>query len=127
MNSKGRWILIVGDVLVYLLVTIFGFIRHDLFGQTDIIRFLATFIPYSVARFLIAPALGMYDLPELKDYKGYWKIMLAATYAAAVGALLRGLWLNTPVILVFAFVIMDLTIVLMLLWREGFTLIYLKK
>jgi hypothetical protein len=31
-NSRDRAVLLVGDLMVYLLVTFFGFVRHDLLG-----------------------------------------------------------------------------------------------
>jgi hypothetical protein len=117
-------VLILGDVLVYLVITFFGFIRHDLLGQSDLLRILATFVPFTLSWFALAAALGLFDWTKVIDPKNLWLTILAAMYASALGALLRGFWLNAPVVLVFVFVLMGLTTSLMFLWRGVYSLFH---
>jgi hypothetical protein len=70
-------ILVAGDILVLLLVTIFGFATHGELGSAGL-RMLTTFVPLVVAWGLVAPHLGAFELEKSNqvascgDHFGRW-------------------------------------------------------
>lgn len=109
--------LIVGDVFAMALVTFIGFATH---GETDLSflpRMLASFLPLTVAWFLLAPWLGLFQNETVSSSRGLWRAALAMLFAAPFAAILRGLWLNAPIIPIFAVVLASTSMLGMLLWR----------
>ncbi|MGD2158976.1 MAG: DUF3054 domain-containing protein [Anaerolineales bacterium] len=114
-----RLILIIGDVLIILLITIMGFASH---GTLDTAggRMLTTFIPFVLAWFLVAPFLGIYDVSQLSQPAQLWRPFWSMVLAAPMGALLRGLWQNRPIIPTFVLVIGGISSLAILAWRAFF-------
>lgn len=109
--------LIVGDVLAIALVTFIGFATH---GETDLSflpRMLASFLPLTIAWFLLAPWLGLFQNETVSSSRGLWLAALAMLFVAPFAAILRGLWLNAPIIPIFAVVLASTSMLGMLLWR----------
>jgi len=109
-------VLMVGDILTLLLVTIYGFARHSTLDTAGV-RMLATFLPLLVAWFLIAPHLGAFDLQRAAELRQVWRPVWAMLLAAPLFAFLRGLWLNTPIVPIFVLVMGGIGAVALLLWR----------
>lgn len=119
--------LIVGDVLAIALVTFIGFATH---GETDLSflpRMLASFLPLTLAWFLLAPWLGLFQIETVSSSRGLWQAALAMLFAAPLAAVLRGLWLNAPIIPIFAVVLCITSAIGMTAWRGLYLLLLRRK
>ena len=116
------WLLMIGDIFVILLVTVVGFISHGTITTAGT-RIYTTFLPLTVAWFLVAPFMGAYDLSRASDYKQLWRPFWAMVVASPFAAWMRGIWLGTPVNLVFVFVLGGVGSIGILIWRGLFVLI----
>ena len=117
-------ILIIGDILAILIVTIIGFATH---GEADVSflpRMAVLFFPLCVAWFLLAPFLGLFEPERVSTLDQLWRPALAMIFAAALAAVLRGLLLNAPIIPIFAVVLAATSAFGMFLWRGFFLFLY---
>ena len=113
----NKIILIFGDLLAIALLTIIGFATH---GETDLSflpRMAALFFPLSIAWFLLAPSLGLFQRERVSNARYVWLAALAALFAAPLAAVLRGLILNAPIIPIFAVVLSLSSALGMVVWR----------
>lgn len=115
--------LILGDLVALLVVTILGFYRHSELEPQSLSRMLATFVPFSLAWFLIAPWLGLFDPARAFDPRRAWVPALAAVFAAPLGAVLRGVWLSSPVLTIFVGVMAGVSAVVQSAWRLVYLLV----
>jgi hypothetical protein len=115
-SSLLPW-LVLGDVLAILAVTVIGFLDH--YGELRGFRWLSTFIPALVGWFAIAPWLGVYDRDCARQPRQVWRPMLAAVLSAPLAAVLRGAWLNTPVLPIFVGVLAAMDALGFGIWRLG--------
>jgi hypothetical protein len=120
MNKSKRisalGILVAGDILVLLLVTIFGFATHGEFGSAGL-RMLTTFVPLVVAWALVAPHLGAFDLEKSSQVGQLWRPFWAMVLAGPLAAWLRGTLLNTPIVPIFVVVLGGICAIALLVWR----------
>jgi len=117
MNNK---FLVPGDIIAVILITMIGFVTH---GETDssfLPRFLAVFLPLTLAWFLLAPWFGLFKPEITSNPKQLWRPVLAMLYAAPFAAILRGLYLGTAIIPIFAVVLATTSAFGMLVWRAVF-------
>jgi hypothetical protein len=107
--------LLAGDLACYLIATIAGFATHDELAWTASARFLATWLPFSAAWLLVAPAMGAYTHPDPRRRlaRSAW----AAVVSTPLGAVIRGAWIGSGVVPVFVLVMAGVTAGLVLLWR----------
>ena len=112
-----KYILVLGDLLAILIVTLIGFATHGEAGVTFLSRMAATFFPLLIGWFLLAPALGLFRLETVSDAKQLWRPVLAMIFAGALAAVLRGFSLNAPIIPIFALVLGATSALGMLVWR----------
>jgi len=113
----AKLILVLGDILTIVLLTIIGFATH---GEADVSflpRMAALFFPLSVSWFLLAPALGLFQRETISEPKQLWRPALTAIFAASLAAVLRGFILNAPIIPIFAVVLSLSAAVGMVVWR----------
>jgi hypothetical protein len=78
----------ISDAVAIALVTFAGFAFH---GETDasiLPRFLLSYVPLTVAWFIIAPLLGLYQPEITSNPKQLWRPALAMIFAAPLAALL---------------------------------------
>ena len=115
---KMPWVVILGDVLTYFVVTLIGFSSHDTLALGALARILATFIPFTAGWFLIAPWLGTFQASIIKDRIHLPRVLLAALLAAPMGAFLRGLWLGSPILPVFVLVMAGVSGLGIIIWRS---------
>jgi hypothetical protein len=120
------WILIAGDVLVLLLVTVFGFATHGELGNAGL-RMLTTFVPLVVAWVLVAPHLGAFDLEKSSQPDQLWRPFWAMVLAGPWAAWMRGAWLNAPIIPVFVVVLGGICALALLVWRFLFWAFYARR
>lgn len=113
----AKQILIPGDLLAILLVTIIGFATHGELGTSFIARMAAAFFPLTLAWFLLAPFLGLFQADVISNPRQLWRPVLAMLFAGSFAAVLRGFLLNAPVIPIFAVVLASTSAFGMLIWR----------
>lgn len=114
--SPALVILFLGDVLTLALTTLVGFSFHGTLSTAGS-RILATFLPSLVAWLLVAPLLGSYDLDRSLQLPQLWRPFWAMVLAAPMAALLRGLWLNAPILPAFVIVLGGINALAILVWR----------
>jgi hypothetical protein len=112
-----NYILILGDVLTILAVTLIGFATHGELDTSFITRMSALFFPLLIGWFLLSPWLGLFQAEITSNPKQLWRPTLAMLFAAPLAAALRGLILNAPIIPIFAVVLAATSAFGMLLWR----------
>jgi len=124
LNNNGRRLafLLVADVIVLALVTLFGFASHGSLGSAGS-RLLTTFIPLVIAWFLVAPFLGAYDLQRVSDFRQLWRPFWAMVLAGPMAAMLRGFTLNSPILPIFVVVLGGVSALSILIWRMVYALI----
>ena len=113
----AKRILIPGDILAILLVTIIGFATHGEADLSFLPRMAAAFFPLTLAWFLLAPFLGLFQADVISNPRQLWRPMLAMLFAGPFAAMLRGFLLNAPVIPIFAVVLASTSAFGMLVWR----------
>jgi len=123
---KNR-ILILGDTLTLLIVTLIGFATHGETGISFLPRMLTTFIPLCVSWFLIAPWFGLFTPTQPSPNSRIWerwrvategaKAGLAMLFAGSLAVVLRGLILNAPILPIFAVVLSATSALGMIIWR----------
>ena len=113
----NKSILILGDLLAIALVTLIGFATHGEAEVSFVPRMAAIYFPLSIAWFLLAPSLGLFQPETTSHPKQVWRAALAMIFAAPLAAVLRGFILNAPVIPVFAAVLAGTSALGMVVWR----------
>jgi len=116
-GHPSRWLLVAGDTLVVLLTSLAGFAQHGELATAGPGRVAATVVPFVLAWFAAAPWLGCFDPGRMARPSNLWRVPAAALLAAPLGAVLRGLWLQAPVVPVFAVVMAAVLGAAMLAWR----------
>lgn len=115
--AKPKWILVAGDTLALAVITVIGFASH---GETDISilpRMLTTFIPLVVSWFLIAPWLGLFNLPITSNPKQLWRPPLAMLLAAPMVSILRAMLLNSVALPLFTLILGGSAALGIFVWR----------
>ena len=112
-----KHILILGDVAAILVVTLIGFATHGEAGMSYLPRMAATFFPLLIGWFLLAPSLGLFQTQTASNAKQLWRPILAMIFAGPLAAVLRGLFLNAPIIPIFALLLGATSALGMLVWR----------
>lgn len=115
--TSNRNILILGDILTILAVTLIGFATHGELNTSFLTRIAAIFFPLVIAWFLIAPWFGLFQREVVSNPKQFWRPMLAMILAAPLAAMLRGLILNAAIIPIFVVVLGATSALGMVLWR----------
>ena len=116
-------VLIVGDILAILVTTLIGFATHGELKSEFLIRMVAAIVPLTVAWFLIAPWLGLFQPEIISNPKQLWRPVLAMIFAAPLAVVFRGLILNSAILPIFAIVFGATSAFGMVIWRGLFTLL----
>jgi Protein of unknown function (DUF3054) len=122
---KQNSILILGDIITLLIITLMGFATH---GETSISflpRMLTTFIPLIIAWFLLAPWFGLFDSAPPQPSPNslnlgrvtVGRVGLAMLFAGPLAVVLRGLILNASIIPIFAVVLSATSALGLMIWR----------
>jgi len=115
--------LLLGDLLALFLTTFIGFVTH---GESVIAvfpRFLAVFIPLTLAWFLLALWFRLFQQEITSNPKQLWRPVFAMVFAVPFAAVLRSLVLNTAILPIFVIVLVATSAFGMLLWRGLYFLI----
>ena len=115
--SMKKYILVLGDILAILTVTIIGFASHGEGGVSFLPRMAAAFFPLLIGWFLLAPSIGLFQTNITSTPRQLWRPVLAMIFAAPLATVLRGLLLNAPIIPIFAVVLGATSALGMLVWR----------
>lgn len=116
MKPIRLFILLVGDILVLSLITLFGFATHNELGSAGL-RMFTTFIPLLAAWLLLSPHLGAFDHSQISDWHQLWRPFWAMVLAAPLAAWMRGAWLNQPILPIFVVVLGGISALGLLFWR----------
>ena len=116
--------LILGDFLVFLLVTLIGFANHN--SQFDLWRALANWLPLCLAWSMAAPLLGLWNKRQPSFLKNWWRVIWAAILSVPLAVVIRGFILNTPTIGIFVLVMVAFSILGLLIWRLIWQLLFRK-
>ncbi len=109
--------LILGDIFAIALVTVIGFATHGQTGLGFFPRMLTTFGPLTLAWFLVAPFLGLFQPETTANPRQLWRPFVAMVFAGPLAALLRAFLLNTVVIPIFGVVLSGSAGLGMIVWR----------
>lgn len=112
-----RPILIFGDIIALVAITLIGFANHNELLTFPIGRIMATFLPLLAGWFLIAPWLGLFKPEITSNPRQLWRPVLAMLLAAPLAGLLRALMLNSIVIPLFVLILGGSAALGMLVWR----------
>ncbi len=111
---------LIGDVLALGILTVAGFASHR---ELDAgLRMLTTFLPFLLAWAWVAPWFGLYDRATLTEPRRVWRVPWACSAAIPLGAFLRGLLLNRPILPIFVLVFLGLGGLAFTLWRAAYAL-----
>lgn len=113
----SRKMLVISDAIAIALVTFAGFAFHGEANASILPRFLLSFVPLTIAWFILAPLLGLYQPEIASNPKQLWRPALAMIFAAPLAALLRANILGSMVIPVFANVLAATSALGMVVWR----------
>lgn len=115
--TKSTLFLVGGDTIAILLVTIIGFVTHDEADFSFLPRMAAAFFPVTIAWFLVAPFLGLFQTEIISNPRQLWRPALAMLFAGPLAAVLRGFILNAPILPIFAVVLASTSAFGMWVWR----------
>ncbi len=118
-------ILIIGDFLALLVVTLIGIASHN--SHFDGLRLLATWIPLCLAWSIAAPILGLWNAKQMPLQKSWWCFIWATILSVPLAIVVRGFILNTPTIGVFVLVMVTSSTLGLLIWRVIWQLFLRKK
>jgi hypothetical protein len=125
MSSRmsPRVLLVVGDVVAIMVVTLVGFATHRELGTAPVNRLLATFVPLLIGWALAAPWMGLFDPSIAANPRMLWRPALAMALAGPLAAFLRGATLNSVILPLFVAVLTGSAALGMVLWRALWVLL----
>jgi hypothetical protein len=113
----NNFLLILGDLLAITVLTVIGFASHGETEASYLPRVAATFVPMAVSWFLLAPALGLFEAERVRSARQLWRPAWGAFFASQLAVILRGLWLNAPVLPLFGIILGATAVLGMVVWR----------
>ena len=114
---KKVYLLILGDALALVVITLIGFGTHNELVLFPVERIMATFLPLLAGWFLIAPWLGLFKDEITSNARQLWRPVLAMLLAAPLTGLLRAMMLNGVVIPLFVLILGGSAALGLLVWR----------
>lgn len=118
-----KLMLYVGDVLALVITTLIGFATHGELKSEFLLRMVAALVPLTIAWFLLAPWFGLFQPAITSNPKQLWRPILTMIFAAPLAVVLRGLFLNAPIIPIFAIVFGATSALGMVIWRTLYFLL----
>lgn len=130
MLTKQRqsfpWQVLVGDIMILGLVTLYGFASHDTLGSAGM-RMLSTFLPLLAAWLLLAPHLGAFDHDKVRQPRQLWRPFWAMVLAGPMAAWLRGVMLGQPILPLFVVILGGVAALGLAAWRATYCVIVNRK
>ncbi len=115
-----RSLLLLGDILAWLGLTLLGFASHRELSLSTWPRMLATLLPLLIAWYPLASLLGLFGHSRL-SFPYLIKLNLAVIYTVSLAVLLRAIWLRTTVPPIFALVLSLISMAGITFWRFLFS------
>lgn len=116
-SNRPLILLLVGDFIVFALVTMAGFATHQTLGTAGL-RIASTFLPLLAAWGLIGGHVGVFDLRRASDPRQLWRPFWTMILAAPVFGLLRAWMLGVDSISATFLVVMGgISALSILAWR----------
>jgi len=119
LNRRVVGILVAGDLIVIVLITLVGFASHGTLGSAGL-RMLATFGPLVLGWLAAAPALGAYRIENVTRLNQLWRPVWGMALGAPMAAWLRGIWLNAAIQPIFVAVMVGVSMAAIFVWRIVF-------
>jgi len=124
-DRKSVGLLIFGDFVTIVAVTIAGFASHGTLLSAGT-RILTTFIPLVLAWFLVAPFFGLYHIVTVIEIRQLWRPLYISLIIAPLAAWFRGIMLNAPILPLFIAILCASIVVGFLIWRLIFLFLYMR-
>jgi hypothetical protein len=112
-------LLAAGDVVAIAAVTVIGFWVHG--GPASPGRMAATFLPLTVAWFLVGALFRVFDPVVAADRRALWRPPAAMLLAAPLAAYMRAVVLDVPIVGVFVAVLAATSALGMTVWRAAWS------
>ncbi len=112
--------LVLGDILAILLTTLIGFVIHSETDLSFLPRFLAAFIPLTLAWFLLAPWFGLFQPEITSNLRQLWRAPLAMLFAAPLAATMRSALLASDAKPIFVLAFGVTSAFGLILWRATY-------
>jgi hypothetical protein len=116
MLKNQTIILLTGDLVTLILVTLVGFASHNELGTAGS-RMLTTYFPLAAAWLLVAPHLGVFDPAKTGSAKHLWRPFWAMVLAGPMAGWMRGVMLNAMVSPLFVVILGGVSALSLLAWR----------
>ncbi|MDX9992836.1 MAG: DUF3054 family protein [Anaerolineales bacterium] len=121
--KKYLTLLIIGDLLTLVIVTIVGFLTHGPLTLELLPRMMTTFLPLLAGWFLLAPLLRLFSPKITVQPLQLWRPLYATFLAAPLTGVLRAAMLNGIILPLFVLILGASAALGMLLWRALFLLL----
>lgn len=125
-SLRQKFTLIAGDVIVIVLVTVYGFSTHGTLGTAGL-HILTTLIPLTLAWFAVAPLMGAYRADYVRNPARLWLPVWAALVAGPLASWFRALVLNAPILPLLPLILGGVTAAGMLVWRSLFYWFFVRR
>lgn len=123
--SLGTVFLILGDLFIFLIFAFLGKVEHGLYINFSSVFFTA--LPFILAWFVVGGLLGAFNYEAVKTMQSTVKMTaLTWIFAGPLGLLLRGIILQGVPVFAFVLVTLILVFMLLLVWRICFTIFFIK-
>jgi len=119
-------ILVIGDIVTILLITIIGFASHGEADMAFLPRMAVIFFPLTIAWLMIVPWFGLFRPEIIYNPKQLWRPAFAMIFVAPLTVVLRGLILTVPIIPVFAVALSVTSAFGLVVWR-GFYILFTRE
>ncbi len=110
-------VLIIGDAVALLVVTLVGFASHGELGLAFLPHMAASLLPLCLGWYLLAPSLGLFQDAAALQPGQLWRPAFVMLFAGPFAALVRGILLGLPVIPAFAIVLSTTAAAALIAWR----------
>lgn len=117
-----RNVLVVGDLLALLIVTVIGFLSHGELSLGFFARMAAAFVPLCAGWFLLAPSLGLFDEVTAGAVSELWRPAFVVLFAGPFATLVRSILLGSSLIPSFAVVFSLSAAIALTAWRSSYVL-----
>jgi len=121
--QKPPVLLVIGDMMVLLLVTLIGFASHDRL-DSGILRILATWIPLLAGWGLIGVHVGVFDPARAADPRQLWRPVWAMVLAGPFAGWMRAVWLGSVVTPIFVVILGGVSALSILAWRSVYLVLH---
>ncbi len=112
-----KYSLIIGDIFTIAIITIIGFITHGEAELSFLPRMLASFVPMTLAWFLLAPFFGLFEENVICKPNQLWRPIGCVIFAAPFAGVMRALWLGSSVLPIFIIAFAGTNAIALCIWR----------